>query len=165
MRTILRWVMMAFCFVASSVGWAEQSGDLIGTWELVSRIDTNANGQVVSEPSLGSDPYGYLIYDKAGHVSAQLMARNRKSAYPAKLISADPNNTSATDGYDAYFGHYEVDLTRHTLTHILELALGPTDVGRRIVRRYQLEGDKLTIRFEPGAPGVTRTIIWRRVSS
>ena len=52
---------------------------LAGTWELVSRVDRNAAGQVVPEPSLRSDPIGYLIYDTKGHVSVQIMARHRSS--------------------------------------------------------------------------------------
>ena len=45
---------------------------LIGTWQLVSRIDRDAGGRiVVADPSLGSDPIGYLIYDDAGRVAVQ----------------------------------------------------------------------------------------------
>src|SRR5215813_4634706 len=72
----------ARCFVVcvlllSSVGC--KRGDkvpagLVGTWQVVSRIDRDASGNVIPERSLGSDPLGYLIYDSKGHMAAQLMA-------------------------------------------------------------------------------------------
>ena len=55
----------------------------------------------------------------------------------------------------------------NTVTHILEGALSPSDVGRRITRRFRLEGDTLIIQFEPGGYGNKRTmraLTWRRVS-
>ncbi len=139
--------------------------EIVGTWMLDSRIDRDAAGVVVPEPSLGSNPFGYLIYDRAGHVAAQIMARDRqKSPSPAAVATSDPNNTGASGGYDAYVGRYSVDPNKKVVTHELELALGPTDVGRKIMRRYRIEGDKLTIQFEPGKAGITRTLVWHRVS-
>src|SRR5262249_56949558 len=104
------------CFVIcapllSSVGC--KRGDkapagLIGTWQLVSRIDRDASGNVIPESSLGSDPLGYLIYDSKGHVAAQLTARNRSPANAATVTSeANSNNPAHIGGYDAYFGRYE----------------------------------------------------------
>ena len=164
------------CFVIcalllSSVGC--KRGDnvpagLIGTWQLVSRIDRDASGNVIPESSLGSDPLGYLIYDSKGHVAAQLTARSRSPASAATVTSeANSNNPAHIGGYDAYFGRYEVDVENHTVTHILDAAVSPADVGRRITRRFELAGDTLTITFEPGTQAngkITRTIIWRRIS-
>jgi hypothetical protein len=166
----------ARCFVVCALllsGVGCKRGDkvpvgLVGTWELVSRIDRDASGNVIPEPSLGSDPLGYLIYDSKGHVAAQLMARHRSSATVATVTSeANSNNPAHIGGYDAYFGRYEADTKSSTVTHILDGALAPADVGRRITRRFELAGDTLTITFEPGTQGngkITRTIIWRRIS-
>lgn len=141
---------------------------LVGTWQLVSRVDRDASGNVIPEPSLGTDPFGYLIYDSKGHVAAQLTARSRSSASAATVTSeANSNNPTHIGGYDAYFGRYEVDTKSGTVTHILDGALAPTDVGRRITRHFELAGDTLTITFEPGTQAngkITRTIIWRRIS-
>ena len=141
---------------------------LIGTWQLVSRIDRDASGNVIPEPSLGSDPLGYLIYDSKGHVAAQLTARNRSPDSAGAITSeANSNNPAHIGGYDAYFGRYEVDAQSRTVTHILDGALAPTDIGRHITRHFELAGDTLTITFEPGTQAngkITRTIIWRRIA-
>jgi hypothetical protein len=141
---------------------------LAGTWELVSRVDHNAAGHVVPEPSLGSDPIGYLIYDTKGHVSVQMMARHRSSDTTIITSPSQANNLAHVGGYDAYFGRYEVDAKAGTVTHILDGAISPADVGRRLTRRFHVEGNTLTISFEPGrseSPRLTRTLVWRRVSS
>jgi hypothetical protein len=139
---------------------------LVGTWQMVSRIDRDAEGKVVPEPSLGSDPVGYLIYDAAGHVSVQLMARHRPTVPCQVTASATSDNVGHVGGYDSFFGRYEVDTNAGTVTHILEGAISPGDVGRRLTRRFKLLGDTLTLEFEPGgvAAGRTRTLAWRRVS-
>jgi len=99
---------IVFILVLSGVGC--ERGDkvpagLVGTWQLVSRIDRDAAGNVIPEPSLGSDPLGYLIYDSKGHVAAQLTARSRSSASVATVTSeANSNNPAHIGGYDAYFG-------------------------------------------------------------
>jgi uncharacterized cupin superfamily protein len=143
---------------------------LVGTWQLVSRIDRDASGAVIPEPDLGSDPVGYLMYDAKGHVSAQLMARHRAGTSAATVTSeANSNNPAHIGGYDSYFGRYEVDRKTHTVTHILDGALSPADIGRRLTRQFELAGDTLTytITFEPGTQAsgkITRTIVWHRVS-
>ena len=146
---------------------ANVPADLVGTWQLVSRVDRDASGQVIPESSLGSDPVGYLIYDSKGHVAAQLMAKHRIAASGAITSEPNSNNPAHVGGYDAYFGRYEVNTRSHTVTHILDGAISPGDVGRRITRRFEVSGDTLTITFEPGTQAngkITRTIIWRRIS-
>ena len=87
-------------------------------------------GNVIPEPSLGSDPLGYLIYDSKGHVAAQLTARSRSSASVGTVTSeANSNNPAQIGGYDAYFGRYEVDTKSGTVTHILDGALAPANAG------------------------------------
>jgi len=137
---------------------------LVGTWQLVSRLDRDSNGHLLTEPSLGTDPKGFLIYDAAGHVTAQLMARTRAAAPCAVTASAEANSPAHISGYEAYFGRYEVDSATGTVTHLVEGALSQSDVGRRLTRRFHIVNDTLTIQFEPGSPGHTRTLVWRRVS-
>jgi hypothetical protein len=118
------------------------------------------------DPSLGADPLGLLIYDARGHFAAQFMRRDR-------TITAEPspaggsNNTSAINGYDAYFGTYAVDEAAGTVTQRLEAALFPGNVGMVVTRELKFEGDALVIKvattradLEP----VTRTLRWTRAS-
>ena len=145
---------------------------LVGSWEVVSRLDRTVDGRTLDEPSLGSDPIALLIYDSAGHVSAQLMRRTSRS--PQAILTSPPqspataasNNSAAINGYDAYFGTYVVDIRSHTVTHHFIAALNPTDVGREVTRRFRFEGDQLVLDYDTRAANgepVTRTLRFRRV--
>ena len=145
---------------------------LVGEWSLVSRETTLADGKVVVDPALSATPKGVLIYDRAGHVAAQLSRQGRsldllanECADIAKIKGT--NDTSQTVlGYDAYFGTYTLDEKEGVVTHHLESALFPADVGKDIKRWVSISGDMLTIKFKTttreGAP-VTRTLIWARM--
>jgi hypothetical protein len=153
-------------------GSAEAQGQttrtlLVGTWEAVSRVDRDSAGRLSIEPTLGREPRGYLIYDAAGHVAAQLMAAKRAAACEGRGAT-DSNNSTYVCEYDAYFGRYIVDEATGTVKHMLDGALSPSDVGRELTRRFRVDGDTLTIQFEVGGPGgerLTRTMTWHRVSS
>lgn len=142
--------------------------ELCGTWILVDRIDRSANGEVVPEPSLGRDPLGILVYDRAGNVAVQLMKRNRvpNPGTVVRQASGSPDNSATGDGYDAYFGKYEVDRKKNTVTHSIEGGIAPADVGKVLTRTYALAGDELTLSFDTSNGGVTvrRTLRWRRAA-
>jgi hypothetical protein len=106
---------------------------LVGAWHLV-RIESagaNANAQ---------QPRGMLIYTRDGHVAVQLM-------YPkAEHVLS---NEYVKDGYEASFGRYEVDESRHTVTHhVAGSNTGDLLVGKDLARVYQLseDGRRLVIR-------------------
>ena len=146
---------------------AQGPPDMVGTWQLVLRVDHDSSGNTIAEPSLGADPVGYLLYDNSGRVAVQMMARHRDSNTCQVTAAASANNLAHVGGYDAYFGRYEVDTTAGTVSHILDGSLSPSDVGRRLTRRFRLDGDTLTIQFEPGGQSdrrITRTLVWRRAS-
>ena len=140
--------------------------DLCGTWLLVERLDRTPAGEVVPEPNLGVDPLGLLVYDRSGTMAVQLMRRVRKPASGAAIprASTGANNSGTDDGYDAYFGSYELDTKAGIVTHILQGALEPADVGKRLTRNYVLRGDELTLSFitKNGGTAVSRTLRWRR---
>ena len=168
---MLRLPFLAFILLLSSPDSsnAQASRQLVGTWELVSRIDRDPAGRVLSETSLGATPLGYLMYDAAGHVAVQLAARDRPvTVCDTALGPVEANNNANIAGYTAYFGRYQVDTVAGVVMHELDGALAPRDVGRRLSRRFRVVGDTLTIQFEPGGPTDvrrTRTLVWRRVSS
>jgi hypothetical protein len=140
---------------------------LVGTWELVGREDRTVNGERRVDPSLGADPIGLLIYDRAGHFAAQFMKRDRSGGPNGPAASAGPNNSRARGGYDAYFGTYVVSEAAGTVTQRLLGALSPEDVGQTLTRALVVDGDRLTIRLTTtdatGEP-VTRVLEWRRVT-
>jgi Lipocalin-like domain len=162
------WPVLGLLVAGAGLGAGERSlAGIVGTWELVSRIALDSSGRVVTDSSLGADPLGLLVYDATGHVAVQLMSRRRTGAPCTVTAQSDTNNLAQVGGYDAYFGRYEVDPSTHTVTHHLEGALGPADVGRALTRQYRLSGDTLTLQFHPGGPhdARLRRLVWHRVSS
>ena len=147
---------------------------LVGTWELLSRVDRTAAGEPRIEPRLGEDPVALLYYDRSGYFAAQFMKRDRTALEPAApepvVAGGDrgaPNNSRAQDGYDAYFGTYTVDDSRGTVTQRLTGALSAENVGLVLTRAMIVDGDRLTIALETTAADgepVTRTLVWRRAS-
>jgi len=138
--------------------------DLVGTWRLLSRVDRDASGEVVDEPSLGSDPLALLFFDATGNFAAQFMKRNRSVAVAAPGFIGQ-NNTTAIGGYDAYFGTYEVDETNGDVQTYLVAALSPSHVGATLMRNMKLEDGKLIIRLTTTTPDdmrVNRTLTWER---
>jgi Lipocalin-like domain len=141
-------------------------GQLVGTWRVVSRVVRLEDGTAVQDPGLGKTPTGYLIYDSSGHMAAQLMRTDRPMAIDCGTsIAAPSENSQSVNGYDAYFGTYTIDETHHTVTHHLEGALAAADVGKNLVREFQLSGDKLTIIVRTNSPKEKqiRTLTWERV--
>ena len=141
-------------------------GQLVGTWRLISRIVTLEDGTVIRDSDLGKTPSGYLIYDSSGHMAAQLMRPDRPMAIDCGTSTVAPSdNSQSANGYDAYFGTYTIDETSHTVTHHLEGALVAADVGKNLVREFQVSGDKLTIivRTNSLKEKQVRTLTWERV--
>src|SRR5262249_27450633 len=124
------------------------------------------DGTAVQDPSLGKTPRAYLIYDSSGHIAAQGMRLDRPMAIDCGTSGPAPsNNSQSVNGYDAYFGTYTIDDTRHTVTHHLEGALAAADVGKNLVREFELSGDKLTIVVRTNSPKEKQiiTLTWERV--
>jgi hypothetical protein len=143
---------------------AALSDTLPGTWQLLSRIDVGPSGTRRPEPSLGEDPVALLIYDRAGNFAVQFMRRDRGVDVPAGSTGAT-NNSRAQGGYDAYFGTYQIDDDRRTVTQTLVGALSREHVGAVLTRAVDVQGDRLVITLETTAADgtmVTRTLTWRR---
>jgi hypothetical protein len=145
---------------------------LVGSWRLVSRETHRANGEPLVDPTLSATPMGFLVYDASGHVAAQLSRRGRtvemlgEECKIAASTKATPNTAQTVLGYDAYFGTFTVHEQQGFVTHHLESALFPGDIGKDINRNFKLSGDRLTLSFDTttqdGAP-ITRTLIWERL--
>jgi hypothetical protein len=150
----------------------ETNDRLIGSWSLESRVTTGKDGRVLADPGLSATPRGVLIYDRSGHVAAQLSRPGRTEAMladecrDAQKVKGTPDTAQTILGYDAYFGTYTVDAKQGIVVHHLDSALFPGDIGKSISRRFTLSGDTLKISFNTtlrdGTP-VTRTLIWKRM--
>ena len=145
---------------------------LIGSWRLVSRESRRENGQVEIDQGLSTLPLGVLIYDQSGHVAAQLSRRDRTVSIFREECSAaaetkgTPDTAQTVLGYDAYFGTYTLSEKEGIVTHHLEPALWPGDIGKDIDRHFTISGDRLTIIFNTTTREgvmVTRTLTWERM--
>jgi len=145
---------------------------LIGSWRLVSRQSRRINSELEADPGLSVTPLGVLIYDQSGHVAAQLSRRDRTvemigEECPAAVVTKGTPDTAQTIlGYDAYFGTYTINERDGIVTHHLEAALWPGDIGKDINRSFTVSGDRLTISFNTTTRDgvkVTRTLVWERM--
>ena len=145
---------------------------LTGSWRLVSRQSKRADGEIEADPGLAATPLGILIYDQSGHVAAQLSRRDRTVAIlpeecqAAITTKGTPDTAQTILGYDAYFGTYKINAHDGTVTHHLEAALYPGDIGKDIERHFTISGDQQTITFKTTTRDgvkVTRTLIWQRM--
>ena len=139
---------------------------IVGTWEVVTRIDRAQDGTEVEEPSLGTDPVALIIFDASGRFAAQFMKRCAvavgETSTPGR---AAPNNTRAVNGYDSYFGTYKVDDEKTLVTLTLTGALSRENVGMVLTREMAVEGGQLIIRVPTATPEgtpVVRTLTCKR---
>jgi hypothetical protein len=175
-------VVLVTAFLATAVAVADDNGRtaaeqelvnrLVGGWRLVSRVTTGLDGKALVDAGLSVTPSGVLIYDRFGHVAAQLSRPGRtvevlgKECRAAEKVKGTDDTAQTILGYDAYFGTYTVDAKAGVVTHHLESALFPGDIGKDIKRNFSISGDTLTIRFHTttaeGTP-VIRTLVWARM--
>ncbi len=173
---------LSFSAVQAQTGVAkdhpQRSGDtsiraqLVGSWRLVSRQSRRINGELEVDPGLSAAPLGVLIYDQSGHVAAQLSRRDRTVAMvgeecqAAATTKGTPDTAQTILGYDAYFGTYTINERDGIVTHHLDAALWPGDIGKDIDRSFTVSGNRLTISFNTTTREgvkITRTLVWERM--
>lgn len=107
---------------------------------------TDSAGRPIDSPR----SVGMIVYTSEGRMAVQSMV------LPRPLVSAVPESPGevtawspegarrVVETYDAYFGRYEVDETKHIGTHHVEGELRPNS-GRR--REFQLSHSRLQTRL------------------
>ncbi|HZX57652.1 MAG TPA: lipocalin-like domain-containing protein, partial [Mucilaginibacter sp.] len=122
-----------------------------GIWWLLTREDWNKQGEKRIDPTLGADPVAILSYSGA-HFAAQFMKRDRADGAEGPVSYSGQNNTVAVDGYDAYFGTYDVDEETGKVAHTLTGSITPANVGITVSRDIRADNDKLVIQLETTRP-------------
>ena len=141
------------------------ANELVGTWALVATEWRRADGRHGNP--FGPGAAGVLMYDAAGNMSAQVMRADRTETPAADPAGIDTAMTSAFAGYIAYFGTYEIDATRSTVTHTVVGSAFPAWVGSTPNRRFAIEGDRLTLSDSlttADGTAVEASTIWQRIS-
>lgn len=135
----------------------------VGTWELELIEIKNSNGEWIhwKDGRFGPNPIGIGIYDSAGNIAAQIMARNRPAVDSSEIISGKvtPEEIRAVIiGYVAYFGTYKVNEKEGYVVHHRRGSLFSKRVGTDAKRFFKFIGDRLILT----TPSRERRFIWRR---
>jgi len=128
----------------------EVANKLLGAWRYVG---TRING---GNWDRGANPKGMIYYGPHGEMAVQI-APDGKRTRAVAMMTPDEAFTAVKD-YIAYFGTYTVDEAAGTVTHHRQDSLQPGDNGD-LVRRYELNGDRLILR----APNSTLEVTWERI--
>lgn len=136
---------------------------LVGMWEIVEYSQTEQDSGIVRFAN--DRPSGHLVYTANGRMVAWVTRNDRPAS---ELVPSDAVRVAWQKAIIAgYSGRYT--LKPGTVTHHVELAWNPAWVGTDQVRRYQLDGDRLTIHTIPyrtsfdGKMIVSR-LVFRRVA-
>lgn len=147
MKLIAAVLVTVLCAVATSLGSnppASSARDLIGTWRAVAFEDRPANGPV--KYPYGETPAGLLIYDSTGHMAIQIIGLpHPKVASGSEDDVTEKEKVALYDSYEAYFGTFTVDWTKHVVTHNVEGHLSDVYMGTAQERPFELVGDRLTL--------------------
>jgi hypothetical protein len=133
----------------STVNWSAKSADnpspLIGTWRLTSQSMLTSDTNETSRP-YGEHPIGYLQYSPGGHMVVFLAAKNIKQ--PAGSIYSDAERVEIHKAIlGAYAGTYRVE--GNTVIHHVLASWWPHLIGTDLIRYFELNGNKLTIKTAP----------------
>jgi hypothetical protein len=128
----------------------EVANKLLGAWRYVG---TRING---GNWDRGANPKGMIYYGPHGEMAVQI-APDVKRMRAGAVMTPQEAFTAVKD-YIAYFGTYTVDEAAGTVTHHRQDSLQPGDNGD-LVRRYELNGDRLILR----APNSTLEVTWERI--
>ncbi len=137
-----------------------------GTWRLAdSYAETDAGRQAFP---LGENTHGFIIYDAAGYMSAQLMSDGRERLSQRNLDDVPPDEfRQAYLTYTAYYGTFTLDPEAGTVVHHVEGSLAAGWVGGDQLRYFEFTDDgALVLKTPPmrtvDGTKVVNTLVWRR---
>lgn len=129
---------------------------LIGLWQLVGQFNIGKDGQqiVVAERQRGR-----ISWDRVGHVWVLLYNDGRKAAANQFMPTLEEYR-EMNSGLMTYYGTYEIDEAKQTVTHHLQAAANPSLIGTDLVRRYEFTGNRVALIF-PG--DAQRHVVFERI--
>jgi hypothetical protein len=138
----------------------------VGTWKLLEFEVHLPHGE--ARYPWGKNPVGLLMYDAAGNMCGMLMRADRPAFAQGDLLRGNPEEVkSAFEGFQAYFGTYEVnDRERMVIHHVIGCSF-PNWVGTDQIRFFEFSGKNLTLSTPPlSAAGMTVTmrLVWARAA-
>jgi len=123
---------------------------LLGAWRYMGTRINDSNWD------RGANPKGMIYYGPHGEMAVQIAPDVKRTRAGAAMTPQEA--FTAVKDYIAYFGTYTVDEAAGTVTHHRQDSLQPGD-GGDLVRRYELNGDRLVLR----APNSPLEVTWERI--
>ena len=123
---------------------------LLGAWRCVG---TRING---GNWDRGANPKGMIYYGPHGEMAVQI-APDVKRTRAGAVMTPEEAKIALTD-YIAYFVTYTLDAQTGMVTHHRHDSIQPGD-GGDLVRRFELDGDRLVLR----ALNSTLEVTWERI--
>jgi len=123
---------------------------LLGAWRYMGTRINDSNWD------RGANPKGMIYYGPHGEMAVQIAPDVKRTRAGAAMTPQEA--FTAVKDYIAYFGTYTVDEAAGTVTHHRQDSLQPGD-GGDLVRRYELNGDRLVLL----APNSTLEVTWERI--
>jgi hypothetical protein len=125
---------------AGSVSDVEQiRAQLVGSYRLVWYKSYDKEGKETILPYTN----GQISYDRAGRMSAQLVRSDQK-----KFTSTPPSEQERAAAYSAfisYFGAYDIDPVKRSVTHHVQGANNPGMTGNDLTRYFEFSKDGGTL--------------------
>lgn len=129
---------------------------LVGLWQLVGQYNIAKDGQQVT---VAERQRGRISWDRAGHVWVLLYNDGRKGA-ATPLMPTLEEYREMNSGLMTYYGTYDIDEAKQTVTHHLQAAANPSLIGTDLVRRYEFTGNRVALIF-PGE--AQRHVVFERI--
>ena len=140
--------------------------DIVGAWHLESLEERSPDGSVTYP--MGESPRGILIYSESGHMSVVYCESDRPLFETKDRWSGEETDAEAAQAYrsyGSYFGRYEIDESAGVVTHHVEAALYPNQLGISQSRKLSLDGDILILETPTLASGKSAALTWARAKS
>jgi hypothetical protein len=143
---------------------------LIGAWQLQSIQLVGPHGSM-NDPFYNDGSTGILIYERSGWMSVQIVGQHRESvdvpvSRPSSSGAEDARHKSAVlDSYYAYFGTWEFNEAKSTVTHHVVSSLYPSETGMSYSQSVNLDHKTLTLttQRESAEGTVVQKKVWRRI--
>ena len=103
---------------------------------------------------------GRISWDRSGHVWV-LLYNDGRTAPASPLMPTLAEYREINSGLMTYYGTYEIDEAKQTVTHHLQAAANPSLIGTDLVRRYEFTGNRVALIF-PGE--AQRHVVFERMS-
>lgn len=139
----------------------------IGSWKLLASEYRVSDGSIMYP--MGKAVTGRLIYTADGYVSAQHMSADRKPWASNDWLRGTPEETRAAfQSYRGYYGIWNCDEVKHTVTHHIDRGSFPNWTGTDFVRLYEFSGNRLTLLTPPmpmDGKMVQIYLVWERLGT